>query len=84
MRFFRETLLVGIATFAVAAPAHAQDEGGDEPRAVSIHPYIEVSQVLSAQLSPGDEVLTFPQVAVGVDVCGAERHGSQSGYKLLT
>jgi hypothetical protein len=33
-----------------------------------VQPYIEVSQVLSAELSPGDDVLTFTQVAVGVDL----------------
>jgi hypothetical protein len=33
-----------------------------------IQPYIEVGQVLSAELSPGDDVLTFTTVAVGVDI----------------
>jgi hypothetical protein len=33
-----------------------------------VQPYIEASQVISAQLSPGDDVLTFTTVAVGVDI----------------
>jgi len=33
-----------------------------------VQPYIEVGQVLSAQLSPGDDVLTFTTIAVGVDI----------------
>jgi hypothetical protein len=33
-----------------------------------VQPYIEVSQILSAELSPGDDVLTFTTIAVGVDI----------------
>jgi hypothetical protein len=33
-----------------------------------VQPYIEVSQIISAELTPGDDVLTFTQVAAGVDV----------------
>ncbi|WP_324075835.1 MAG: preprotein translocase subunit YajC [Erythrobacter sp.] len=33
-----------------------------------VQPYIEVGQVLSAELSPGDDVLTFTTIAVGVDI----------------
>ena len=33
-----------------------------------VQPYIEIGQVISAELSPGDQVLTFTQVAVGVDL----------------
>ncbi|WP_349511965.1 preprotein translocase subunit YajC [Erythrobacter sp. NFXS35] len=64
------------ASLLTAAPAHAQAQGqgqeqglGGEQRSNRlIQPYIEVGQVISAQLSPGDEVLTFTQVAVGVDL----------------
>lgn len=58
-------LLVGLAALT-ASPAFAQDQG--ERRNAVIQPYIEVSQVISAELTPGDDVLTFTQVAVGVDV----------------
>ena len=41
--------------------------GGQRTNRV-VQPYIEVGQVLSAELSPGDDVLTFTTVAVGVDI----------------
>lgn len=41
---------------------------GQQRRASVVQPYIEVSQILSAELTPGDDVLTFTQVAVGVDI----------------
>lgn len=49
-------------------------------RVVDVSPYIEASQVLVAELSPGDEVLTYTQVAVGVDasVQGRNNGGSVS------
>ena len=33
-----------------------------------VQPYIEVGQVVSAEISPGNDVVTFTQVAVGVDI----------------
>ncbi|EAQ30323.1 hypothetical protein NAP1_06085 [Erythrobacter sp. NAP1] len=79
MRFFRGKLLVGCAAFAAATPAYAQSEqpAGDG-RAVNIQPYIEVSQILTAELSPGDEVLTFTQIAAGVDVNAQGRNSGAS------
>jgi hypothetical protein len=41
---------------------------GQGQRGRVVQPYIEVSQILSAELSPGSDVVTFTQVAVGVDV----------------
>ena len=41
--------------------------GGQRANRV-VQPYIEVGQVLSAELSPGDDVLTFTTIAVGVDI----------------
>lgn len=68
-----------------AMPAHAQQgaqpEGGrEDTRRVDITPYIEVSQVVLAELSPGDEVLTYTQVAAGIDatVTGRNNGGSLS------
>ncbi|ABC63461.1 preprotein translocase subunit YajC [Erythrobacter litoralis] len=45
-----------------------------------VQPYIEVSQAVLAELSPGDEVVTFTQVAAGVDVSvqGRNNGGSAS------
>ncbi len=83
-KVLRAALLVGLAAIVAAAPAHAQaqDDTGDTgvsdgPR-VAVQPYIEVSQVLSAELSPGDDVLTFTQVAAGVDVSAAGRNSGGS------
>ncbi len=73
-------LLAALALLMGGAPALAQQQPGPsqqgsgpapaqaERRGPSGQPYIEVGQVLSAELSPGDDVLTFSQVAVGVDI----------------
>ncbi|MDZ4308060.1 preprotein translocase subunit YajC [Allopontixanthobacter sp.] len=47
---------------------------------VQVNPYIEASQILVAELSPGDDVVTFSQIAVGVDasVTGRSNGGSVS------
>ncbi|NQX94727.1 MAG: preprotein translocase subunit YajC [Erythrobacter sp.] len=52
-----------------AAPAMAQQQEGQAEQTSSsfVQPYIEVNQVLTAQLTPGDDVLTFTQIAAGVD-----------------
>ena len=47
-----------VVAFAAAAPAHAQR--------TEISPYIEIGQVLSADLNDGD-VLTYSQLSAGVD-----------------
>jgi hypothetical protein len=63
-------LLPGAPALAQVQPAEqGQDPGaGDQRGNRAIQPYIEVGQVISAELSPGDDVLTFTQVAVGVDL----------------
>lgn len=64
----------GAALALSSAPVWAQamgaGDGAGAParRAGVIQPYIEVAQVLSAEIAPGDDVLTFTQVAVGVDI----------------
>ncbi|QIQ85957.1 preprotein translocase subunit YajC [Erythrobacter sp.] len=71
------SVLTGLAA---AAPAHAQDNRQDTADGRTfVRPYIEVGQVLSAELSPGDDVLTFTQVAAGVD---ANRQGRNSGVSV--
>lgn len=76
MRFSKGTLLFGAMAAFVAMPVHAQD--GD-PRAVTVQPYIEVSQVVSAEITPGDDVLTYTQVAAGVDL---NAQGANSGASV--
>jgi hypothetical protein len=77
MRLIKTSLVLSCASFFAAAPAHAQDET-NERRAIIIQPYIEVSQVLSAQLTPGDDLLTFTQIAAGVDVNAQGRNSGAS------
>jgi hypothetical protein len=78
-RTFSSALVLAAVAAGIASPALAQDQdldqgqgqgggGTGQRRAAVVQPYIEVSQILSAELTPGDEVLTFTQVAVGVDI----------------
>ncbi|SFP11696.1 preprotein translocase subunit YajC [Qipengyuania nanhaisediminis] len=67
-----------------AAPAAAQGYGNgerEEERSgaverTRIDPYIEASQIFTWQMSPGDDVVTYTQVAAGVD---AQLRGRNSG-----
>ena len=59
---------VALAALLAAMPAAAQDDrvGGGRGRKVTVAPYIELSQVLTADVQSGD-VLTYSSVAAGVD-----------------
>ncbi|MGF7153151.1 preprotein translocase subunit YajC [Novosphingobium gossypii] len=47
---------------------HGRDrKRGQGGKRVDIAPYIEIDQIVTAELSPGDQVLTYTQAAVGVD-----------------
>ena len=70
-------LVAVLAAGTAASPAYAQNQGqgpgqgGDVPGQRGnrvVQPYIEVSQVVSAEISPGNDVVTFTQVAAGVDL----------------
>ena len=76
-RTFTPALILAAVAAGTSSAAIAQDqglgqeqgaEGTGQRRAAVIQPYIEVSQILSAQLTPGDDILTFTQVAAGVDI----------------
>jgi hypothetical protein len=72
---------VAIAVLAASAPALAQEresarDGGG--RVVTVNPYIEASQLLVAELSPGDDVVTYSQIATGVDASVQGRHNGGS------
>lgn len=58
----------------------AQDTRGQGARDVRIAPYIEANQVLTAELSPDSDTVTYTQVAAGVDasVQGRNNGGSAS------
>ena len=58
---------VGFASLAVCAPVSAQDQPEGEAVGTFSQPYIEVNQVVTAELSPGDDVLTFTQISTGID-----------------
>ncbi len=65
-------------------PVLAQDAGSDGEGAgessspVKVEPYIEVSQIAVAELSPGDDVVTFTQLAAGVDASITGRRNGAS------
>ncbi|MEQ1509626.1 MAG: hypothetical protein ABL909_04395 [Sphingopyxis sp.] len=53
---------------------NGDDDGNARPHArVDVSPYIEVGQVLTAELGNGGDVLTYSSVAVGVDASVATR-----------
>jgi hypothetical protein len=74
-------LLAALAAGTAASPTYAQNQGqGPMPGGQGgegvpgqrgnrvVQPYIEVAQVVSAELSPGNDVVTFTQIAAGVDL----------------
>lgn len=61
----------GAPAFAQAqdmAQAQAQGAGAGQRSQRIVQPYIEVAQVVSAEITPGNDVVTFTQVAVGADI----------------
>ena len=79
MRYLKTSLLAGIASLAAASPALAQQgPQSDQGRATTVQPYIEVSQILTAQLEPVSDQLTYTQVAVGVDTTVQGRRSGAS------
>jgi len=79
MRYIKTGLLAGIASLAAASPALAQDgQQSDQGRSTTVQPYIEVSQILTAQLEPVSDQLTYTQVAVGVDTTVQGRRSGAS------
>ena len=51
---------------------------GQAGRYVDVQPYIEAAQVLTAELSPGDDVVTYTRLAAGVDTGFAGRNSAGS------
>ena len=58
-----------LAALAGPGTAYAQDEEAASPRTggVDVTPYIEASQIVYAELEPGSDVVTYSQLAAGVD-----------------
>lgn len=79
-----------LAALALAVPAMGQDATtagereqdsrarGSGGRAVVIQPYIEVQQVFTQELSPGDDAVTYTQAAAGVDMSVQGRNNGAS------
>lgn len=65
---------LSVIGLTAAAPAIAQSQGQGEGEGPAqrgnrvVQPYIEVNQVVSAQISPGNDVVTFTQIATGTDI----------------
>ena len=84
--------LLGVGMLAAtAAPAFAQAQdmaqgqaqgqgaGAGQRTQRIVQPFIEVAQVVSAEITPGSDVVTFTQVAVGADI---NLQGRNSGAAL--
>lgn len=73
----RRNLILILAALGAAAPAHAQTKARTD-----ISPYIEVGQVLVADLDDDGEVLTYTTIAAGVDaVVQTRRAEVQASYR---
>ena len=84
MRFSHTALAIGALAAFAATPAMAQggsgEGSGSAERRVSVTPYIEAAEILSAELSPGSDVVTYTRLAAGVDaaITGRNTAGSLS------
>ena len=82
MRMTLTKILMMSALSAVTAPSAAlaqSSEGESQSRnRIDIAPYIEASQVVTAELQPGNDVVTYTQLAAGVDAGFAGRNNSGS------
>lgn len=56
----------------------AGKRGGRGAKRIEISPYIEIDQVVDAQLSPGSDVLTYTQLAAGIEASVAGRNNGAS------
>jgi len=52
------------------------ERGGSGGKTVQIQPYLELNQIVDAQLSPGSDVVTYTQAAAGVDAVVAGRNNA--------
>lgn len=75
----RHAALFACAVAAVSIPAAGQEpERSESRKTVRVQPYIEANQVFTAELSPGDDTVTYTQVAAGVDASVQGRHNGGS------
>jgi hypothetical protein len=76
---FALALPLAIAAFALPTAAAARDE--EAHKRLTVTPYIEVDQVVLANLSPDNEVVTYTSVAAGLDLSFQGRN-SAGGVSL--
>ena len=80
------TSLAAASALAAPLPLAAQDGAEDdsgrserpERRGFDVQPYIEAAQVVSQELTPGDDIVTYTQIAAGVDAGFGGRNSSGS------
>ncbi|WP_305096203.1 preprotein translocase subunit YajC [Croceibacterium aestuarii] len=79
------TIALALAVLAVPAGAQAQDQGGEQEATptlrgphIEIAPYIEAAEVLTKQLDPYNDTVTYTTVAAGVDVSATGRYSAAS------
>ncbi|MDB5719766.1 MAG: hypothetical protein JWP15_384 [Alphaproteobacteria bacterium] len=73
-RALRAGALIAIAGSAMlASQAAAQAPQGGTQARTSVHPYLEVQQVVSADFNGGGEVLTYTSVGAGIDASVSTR-----------
>ncbi|RIV90889.1 preprotein translocase subunit YajC [Aurantiacibacter xanthus] len=67
-------------TSAFAAPVLARDgeTGGEHRSRTRITPYIQASQVVTAELQPGSDVFTYTRLGAGVDAAISGRNSTAS------
>jgi len=63
---------------AAAAMDNREDDRPDRTTGADVRPYIEASQVVTAQIEPGSDVLTYTQLAAGVDASVTGRNSAAS------
>jgi len=71
--------LAALAALAVPAAASAQDvdtDGATRQRGAIVTPYVEASQIVYAELNPGSDVVTYTQLAAGVDASISGRNSA--------
>ncbi len=76
------TFALAFAAFPAAAFPQDIEEVAEDTRSsgrgVEIAPYIEAAQVVTAELSPGDDVVTYTRAAIGVDAGFGSRYSAGS------
>ncbi len=70
--------MMALAACAQAMPVSASPDRRGGGRMMDVVPYIEAAQVLTAELDPGNDVVTYTQLAVGVDAQASGRSSAGS------